>query len=43
MGPADGVGVCDGYFVIAPGGFAQPRGSIAPYYLVRGPRRGFAP
>ncbi len=43
IGPDDGVGVFDGYFVVAPGWFAQPRGSIAPEYLVRGPMRGIAP
>ena len=43
IGPDDGVGVFDGYFVVAPGWFAEPRGSIAPEYLVRGPRRGIAP
>lgn len=43
IGPDDGIGVFDGYFVIAPGWFAQPRGPIAPDYLVRGPRRGIAP
>ncbi len=43
IGPDDGVGVFDGYFVVAPGWFAQPRGSIAPEYLVRGPKRGIAP
>jgi hypothetical protein len=37
------VGVFDGYFVVAPGWFAEPRGSIAPEYLVRGPMRGIAP
>ncbi len=43
IGPDDGVGVFDGYFVVAPGWFAEPRGSIAPEYLVRGPMRGIAP
>jgi len=43
IGPDDGVGVFDGYFVVAPGWFAAPRGSIAPDYLVRGPKRGIAP
>jgi hypothetical protein len=43
IGPDDGVGVFDGYFVVAPGWFAEARGSIAPEYLVRGPRRGIAP
>jgi hypothetical protein len=43
IGPDDGVGVFDGYFVVAPGWFAEPRGSIAPEYLVRGPKRGIAP
>jgi len=43
IGPDDGVGVFDGYFVVAPGWFAQPRGSIAPDYLVRGPKQGIAP
>jgi hypothetical protein len=43
IGPDDGIGVFDGYFVVAPGWFAQPRGSIAPDYLVRGPKRGIAP
>lgn len=43
LGADDGVGVFDGYVVIAPGWFAQPRGSIAPDYLVRGPRRSIAP
>ncbi|MBK7333066.1 MAG: hypothetical protein IPI87_12250 [Betaproteobacteria bacterium] len=43
IGPDDGVGVFDGYFVVAPGWFAEPRGSIAPEYLVRGPQRGIAP
>ncbi|MEO8484735.1 MAG: DUF6311 domain-containing protein [Betaproteobacteria bacterium] len=43
IGPDDGLGVFDGYLVIAPGWFAQSRGSIAPDYLVRGPRRGIGP
>ena len=43
IGPDDGVGVFDGYFVVAPGWFAEPRGSITPEYLVRGPKRGIAP
>ena len=43
IGPDDGIGVFDGYFVIAPAWFAEPRGSIAPDYLVRGPKRGIAP
>ncbi len=43
IGPDDGVGVFDGYFVVAPEWFAQPRGSIAPEYLVRGPKRDVAP
>jgi hypothetical protein len=43
IGPDDGIGVFDGYLVIAPGWFAQPRGTIAPDYLVRGPRRGIGP
>ena len=43
IGPDDGVGVFDGYFVVAPGWFSEPRGSIAPEYLVRGPRQGIAP
>jgi hypothetical protein len=43
IGPDDGIGVFDGYLVIAPGWFAQPRGSIAPDYLVRGPRKGLGP
>lgn len=43
IGPDDGVGVFDGYVVVAPGWFAEPRGSIAPEYLVRGPMRGIAP
>jgi len=40
IGPDDGIGVFDGYVVIAPGWFSAPRGSIAPDFLVRGPRRG---
>ena len=43
IGPDDGIGVIDGYLVIAPGWFAQPRGRIAPDHLVRGPRRGIGP
>jgi hypothetical protein len=43
IGPDDGIGVFDGYVVVAPGWFAEPRGSIAPEYLVRGPKRGIAP
>lgn len=43
VGPDDGVGVFDGFFVIAPQWFAGPRGSIAPDYLVRGPRQGIGP
>ena len=43
IGPDDGVGVFDGYVVIAPRWFAEPRGPIAPDYLVRGPKRGIAP
>jgi hypothetical protein len=43
IGPDDGIGVFDGYFVVAPRWFAEPRGSIAPEYLVRGPKRGIAP
>ncbi len=43
IGPDDGIGVFDGYVVIAPDWFAVPRGPIAPDYLVRGPRRGVAP
>ena len=42
-GPDDGVGVFDGYLVIAPGWFRETRGSIAPDYLVRGPRKGIGP
>jgi hypothetical protein len=43
LGPDDGVGVIDGYLVIAPRWFAQARGPIAPDYLVRGPRKGIGP
>jgi hypothetical protein len=43
LGPDDGIGVFDGYVVIAPDWFAMPRGNIAPEYLVRGPRRDVAP
>jgi hypothetical protein len=43
LGPDDGIGVIDGYLVIAPKWFAQPRGSIAPDYLVRGPSKGLGP
>ncbi|HEY8243218.1 MAG TPA: DUF6311 domain-containing protein [Casimicrobiaceae bacterium] len=43
LGPDDGIGVIDGYLVIAPRWFAEPRGPIAPDYLVRGPRRGIGP
>ena len=43
LGPDDGIGVFDGYLVIAPGWFREPRGSIAPEYLVRGPRKGIGP
>ena len=35
--------VIDGYLVIAPRWFAEPRGPIAPDYLVRGPRKGIGP
>ena len=43
LGPDDGIGVIDGYVVIAPRWFAETRGSIAPDYLVRGPRSGSGP
>jgi len=43
LGPDDGIGVIDGYLVVAPRWFAEPRGSIAPDYLVRGPRKGIGP
>jgi hypothetical protein len=43
LGPDDGIGVVDGYVVIAPGWFAQPRGPIAPDLLIKGPRNGIAP
>jgi hypothetical protein len=42
LGPDDGIGVIDGYLVIAPGWFAQPRGPVADA-LMRGPRRGIGP
>lgn len=43
LGPDDGIGVFDGFLVIAPQWFAAPRGPIAPDYLVRGPRTGIGP
>ena len=43
IGPDDGFGRIDTYFVIAPGWFAKPRGPIAPDVLERGPAKGIAP
>jgi hypothetical protein len=42
IGPDDGAGTVDGYFVVAPGWFARAQGP-ARNDLLRGPRRGVAP
>jgi hypothetical protein len=43
LGPDDGIGIVDGYLVIAPRWFALPRGAAVPEPLDRGPRKGIGP